>query len=71
MGKVIPDLRGFVANMPRTFTTTLTVWNGQDWVNKDYTFKLYIDVDKIKSQVNQASRNKSKKSVGGPVEVVL
>jgi hypothetical protein len=59
----------FVANMPKTFTTTIRVWNGKEFETKQYDFKLTVDVIKVKNQITQAYRNKSRKSVDGALIV--
>lgn len=59
----------FVVNMPKTFTTQVKVFDGNDWVIKQYDFRLTIDVGKVKHQITQAYKNKSRKCVDGAVIV--
>lgn len=61
------DVHLAVREMPSILTVTLQVFNGKDYTPKTFEFELEWDISSLRSQIQKAAGNKSKRSVDGPI----
>lgn len=65
--KFTDELHLAVKRMPTDLHVTLQVWNGSDYTPKTFSFELEWDLASLRGQVHKAAKNKSRKSVDGPI----